>query len=261
LLFVGTNPRISDTNKDLYAEIMRKADSGAGPPPSFHLLAQDVWQGRSYLRFGEPGHHYDLHLAIAERAFPGRLFSSVAAVTELFLCATEDATSLPRTGSTCADLYLDRVARQVQPRVVVAVGAPARKYLAVRRICGGSTFKARIGDSVALVAPVPHPAEWGVKNRMNAYIQWAAEVIGATIRGESTFPRPPRASGGSFTQSQFAAWLIHSNPRLTARELTAELAVAFPPPAYNVGARHGAHYLSKYRTGKLDVPQADPRGL
>lgn len=69
LLFIGTNPRISNSNRELYTEIMRS-------PESFDLLAQDVWRGRSYLRFGEPGHHYDLHIAIARKAIPGRPFAS-----------------------------------------------------------------------------------------------------------------------------------------------------------------------------------------
>lgn len=175
--------------------------------------------------------------------------------------ATEDAKLLPRTGSACADRYFDRVVQQVQPQVVVAVGAPARNYLADRRVGGGIPFEARIGDEVVVVAPVPHPAEWGVKNKMKAYINWAAEVVGVAIRGESEFPLPPQdASADSFTQWQLAAWLIHSNPSLTASQLTAELAVSFPPSAYKVGPRHGAHYLSKFRTGKLQVPESDPRG-
>lgn len=251
LLFIGTNPRISNTNQDLHEEIMQQ-------PDLFHLLAEDVWHGRSYLRFGEPGRHYDLHLAIAEQAFPGRPFSSVAAVTELFLCATKDGGSLPRFGSPCADRYLDQVARHVEPCIVVAVGAPAREYLASRRISGDMPFKARIGDGVVVVAAVPHPASWGKKG-MNEYIEWAAGIIRTTINDGATFRQPPRTHSRGFSQRQLAAWLIHSNPSLTADQLTAQLAVAFPPPAYNVGARHGPHYLSLYRSGNLEIPESDPR--
>ncbi len=251
LLFIGTNPRISNTNQDLFEGIMLK-------PGSFHLLAQDIWHGQSYLRFGEPGRHYDLHLAIAEQAFPGCPFSSVAAVTELFLCATKDGGSLPRFGSPCADRYLDQVARQVEPRVVVAVGAPARNYLASRRTSGDMPFKARIGDGVVVVAAVPHPASWE-KKAMNEYIEWAADIVRTTINGGTTFRQPPRTHSSGFSQRQLAAWLIHSNPSLTADQLTSRLADAFPAPAYNVGARHGPHYLSLYRTGKLEVPESDPR--
>lgn len=252
LLFVGTNPRISNTNRELYATIMRN-------PDSFHLLARDVWNGRSYLRFGEPGRHYDLHLAIADQAFPGRPFSAVAAVTELFLCASVNDQSLPNSGSVCADLYLDQVARQVRPRVVVAIGAKARNYLTGRRTSAGSPFKAQLGDSVVVVAAIPHPAAWGGKGAMNAYIGWAAEVIGVTMSGGLVFPDPPRRAGHSVTQKDLAAWLIHSHPTITAGELTAKLAAAFPPPVYRIGTRHGGHYLSLYRTGKLDVPASDPQ--
>jgi uracil-DNA glycosylase len=251
LLFIGTNPRISNSNQDLYEEIMQR-------PDSFHLLAQDVWRGRSYLRFGEPGRHYDLHLAIAEKAFPGRPFSSVAAVTELFLCSTKDGAALPRSGSPCADRYLAQVVRQVQPSVVVAVGAPARAYLASRRISGSAPFKSWIGDLVVPVAAVPHPASWGKKG-LNEYIQWAADIIRTTVDGGTTFRQPPRIYSRGLGQRQLAAWLIHSDPSLTAEQLTAQLAAAFPPPAYNVGSRHGPHYLSLYRTGKLEVPDSDPR--
>jgi hypothetical protein len=252
LLFVGTNPRISNTNRDLYAKIMRN-------PDLFHQLAQDVWKGRSYLRFGEPGHHYDLHLAIADQAFPSRQFSAVAAVTELFLCATINDETLPNTGSVCADLYLDQVARQVRPRAVVTIGAKARDYLTRRRVSTGIPFKSRLGDSVVVVAAVPHPAAWGGKDAMNAYIDWAAEVIGVTMSGGSVFPGPPRRTGLPFTQRDLAAWLIHSNPTITAGELTAKLAAAFPPPVHKIGTRHGGHYLSLYRTGKLNVPVSNPQ--
>ena len=252
LLFIGTNPRISNTNRQLYVEIMRS-------PESFDLLAQDVWRGRSYLRFGEPGHHYDLHIAIAHKAFPGRSFASVAAVTELFLCATLDGGLLPNAGSKCADLYLDEVARQVGPQVVVAVGAKARDYLVGRRLCTGIPFKAELGEGIVVVVPVPHPAAWGAKSGINAYIEWAAEVIQAATNGSADFPPPPLDLGRPFTQRQLAGWLIHSNPTISAGDLTARLAAAFPPPAYNVGLRHGPHYLSLYRTGKLDVPDSDPR--
>ena len=228
-------------------------------PESFDLLARDVWRGQSYVRFGESGHHYDLHIAIAGKAFPGKPFATVAAVTELFLCATTDEESLPRVGSKCADLYFDEVARQVQPQVVVAVGAKARNYLAGRRLSIGVPFRAQVAESEIVVAPVPHPAAWGAKSGTNAYIDWAAAVIRCAISGAANFPPPPRGLGHPFTQQQLAAWLIHSNPIIDSGELTARLAVAFPPPAYRVGARHGAHYLSLYRTGKLDVPDSDPR--
>src|ERR1039458_1013277 len=69
LLFIVTNPRISNTNRQLYAEIMRS-------PEAFDSLSHDVWRGQSYLHFGEPGHHYDLHSAIARKAFPGQPFAS-----------------------------------------------------------------------------------------------------------------------------------------------------------------------------------------
>lgn len=252
LLFIGTNPRVSSTNRDLFIEIMRDAKA-------FDSLANDVWRGRSYVRFGEPGRHYDLHLAIADKAFPGQPFASVAAVTELFLCASLDAGLLPTRGSKCADLHLDEVARQVCPQVIVTVGAKARGYLTERRISAGTPFKTRIGGRVVVVAAVPHPAAWGGKAPTQSHIDWAAEVTRITVDGGTDFPHPPRDLDRSSTQAQLAAWLIHSNPTIGAGELTRSLAAAFPPPMYKVGPRHGPHYLSLYRTGKLAVPVSDPR--
>ncbi len=252
LLFIGTNPRISTTNRDLYLEIMRD-------PEVFDSLAHDIWRGQSYVRFGEPGRHYDLHVAIADEAFPGHSFASVAAVTELFLCATLDGGLLPARGSKCADLHLDEVVRQVCPQVVVTVGAKARGYLTERRISTGAPFKAQIGGRTVVVASVPHPAAWGAKGWIQAYINWAAEVTRITINGGTNFPQGPRNLDRSFRQAQLAAWLIYSNPTISAVELSGQLSAAFPRPTYKVGPRHGPHYLSLYRTGKLAVPESDPR--
>jgi uracil-DNA glycosylase len=252
LLFVGTNPRISSTNRDLFLEIMRDSEA-------FDLLAKDVWRGSSYLKFGEPGRHYDLHLAIAGKAFPGQPFASVAAVTELFLCASKDAGLLPTNGSKCADLHLDEVVQQICPQVVVTVGARAQGYLSQKRISTGLPFKAQLGGRIVVVAPVPHPAAWGGQAPTRRHIDWAADVTRITIDGGTNFPEPPPNLDRSCTQAQLAAWLIHSNPTIGAGQLTRSLAAAFPPPIYKVGPRHGPHYLSLYRTGKLSVPASDPR--
>ena len=60
------------------------------------------------------------------------------------------------------------------------------------------------------------------------------------------------------TQKIVAAWLIANNPGITGAELTAALAEAFP--ANRVSSRHGPHYLSLSRRGRLpEPPDEDPR--
>jgi uracil-DNA glycosylase len=172
LLFVGMNPRISQSNLDLYGTIMRDADA-------FGALAFDRWKGMPYLRSER---HYKLHLEVARRLFPDSGFSSVAAVTELFFCATENSKRLPLTGSSeCADRFLDRVARQVQPKVVVAIGSPVRRYFERRRVSGTAVcFQARLGDKMVSVVQVPHPAGFGPKTE---YLDRAVEAARSVLAG------------------------------------------------------------------------------
>jgi hypothetical protein len=60
------------------------------------------------------------------------------------------------------------------------------------------------------------------------------------------------------TQRILAAWLITQRPNITHGELTAELRAAFPQCL--VSDRHGKHYLSHARHGRLPEPPAeDPR--
>jgi hypothetical protein len=68
----------------------------------------------------------------------------------------------------------------------------------------------------------------------------------------------PVASGRRPTQKLLAAYLIGQNPVITPQELTAQLAEAFPEAG--VGKRHGPHYLSQSRRGRLpEPPDSDPR--
>jgi hypothetical protein len=70
----------------------------------------------------------------------------------------------------------------------------------------------------------------------------------------------PTASSGSkrMTQRVLAAYLIAQDPDISAKELTEALSEAFPEAV--VGRRHGAHYLSHSRNGRLpEAPATDPR--
>lgn len=64
--------------------------------------------------------------------------------------------------------------------------------------------------------------------------------------------------GSKLTQKILAAWLIKNNPEITGSELELEIMGQFPN--CRVGKRHGNHYLSLSRRGKLpEPPDEDPR--
>jgi uracil-DNA glycosylase len=125
LLFVGINPRVSDSNRDLHSALWHD-------PSAFSELAGNRFQGRTYI--GEQGleRHYAAHVCIAHEVFPDQLFENVGVVTELFFCASESSRGLPVEHSPCAERYFERVLAIVQPQVVFAVGRRVENYL-VRR--------------------------------------------------------------------------------------------------------------------------------
>lgn len=70
--------------------------------------------------------------------------------------------------------------------------------------------------------------------------------------------KPVAVKKKRFTQKLLAAYLISKNPDITAKELTIQLQAAFPN--HDVGNRHGPHYLSLSKQGRLDeAPDRDPR--
>lgn len=68
--------------------------------------------------------------------------------------------------------------------------------------------------------------------------------------------KPTAASHLKMTQKSLAAYLIAQNPEIRKEELTKALKEAFPSARIAEDGRHGAHYLSLSRTGKL--PEATP---
>jgi uracil-DNA glycosylase len=170
LLFIGLNPRRSAGNAWLHDQIM--ADE-----VQFAALAGNRVDGRAYVAVDGPERHYRPHAQIAAAAFPGRSFEEVATVTELFHCATEDGSDLPRAGSPCGDRYLGRVIELVQPRVIVAVGKAAENYLRPRFGARQGSFRVAVGSAKALVVPIPHPAAWGEKAAR--YDEAMLEVVAA----------------------------------------------------------------------------------
>ena len=85
-------------------------------------------------------------------------------------------------------------------------------------------------------------------------------MTGAHIELERTGRRaqPVAQKKRRMTQKILASWLISQNPSMTSSELTALMEGSFP--SAQVGARHGPHYLSLSKSGKLpEAPDTDPR--
>ncbi len=158
VLFVGINPRVSPSNLPLHTALMRDISA-------FQELAANSYRERDYIGPQGQESHYSLHLWIASQLFPGRRFASVAAVTELFFCASESSARLPVEQSPCADKYLGRVLASTRPKLVVAVGSRVANYLAGRFPRQAQYAIAAWGDhGRAPIIPVPHPNSRGEKH-------------------------------------------------------------------------------------------------
>lgn len=84
-------------------------------------------------------------------------------------------------------------------------------------------------------------------------------IGGHVVLARSDRLAKPRASKNrKMTQKVLASWVIAQNPTISADELTSTLKDAFP--SANIGQRHGPHYLSLSRNGRLpEAPDTDPR--
>lgn len=85
-------------------------------------------------------------------------------------------------------------------------------------------------------------------------------MIGRGVRLERTerMAKPTASASRRMTQKILAAFLIADNPEMTGGTLTDLLREAFP--SARIGSRHGPHYLSLSRNGRLpEVPDSDPR--
>ncbi|MCL4179712.1 MAG: hypothetical protein KJ072_18435 [Verrucomicrobia bacterium] len=119
LLFIGINPRRSRSNQTFHDWVMSSRTAFST------LAANRTMDGQPYIARDAVEEHYHCHMIVVEGACgEGKSFESVAAVTELFLCASEDGSKLLASGkSTCAERYLARVINIVKPDVVIAVGS------------------------------------------------------------------------------------------------------------------------------------------
>jgi hypothetical protein len=168
LLFVGINPRVSESNQHLHSALMRDL-------ATFRALAGNRFNGREYIGRRGLERHYATHVRIAEQLFPRKPFHTVAAVTELFFCASQSSRGLRTQPSPCADKYFARVIAAIRPKIVFAVGRPVEDYLALNwddKTGGRFLNWGRTGR--ALVLAIPHPNSFGEKKvKLNAAIDAA----------------------------------------------------------------------------------------
>lgn len=144
-----------------------------------------------------------------------------------------------------------KVARVRPWAVVVAGDLPELERLDPRRVWetpnGTSVvYKRQDGPMIVL---------WSYKSQGEIKVGRGMVVLATDHSAE------PTALTGSkrMTQRILAAFLIAENPQITASELGTALKAAFP--GHTIGRRHGAHYLSHSRCGRLpEAPATDPRG-
>jgi uracil-DNA glycosylase len=213
ILFVGINPRRSESNARLHQDVMRSA-------AAFRTLAGNRVpdaRGRPIRRYIDRHgieRHYDLHVEIVETAFGvSARFEDYAAVTELLLCASASSPPVDLTTSPCAKAFLARTVDQVRPEVIVGVGAAVDEYFrsrATRR--GDLVFRAVIGRHHAWLVPVPHPNARGLSSQTRRFAarttgRWIREILDNGAPSE----RPP------FCGSVAGGWMALSGQAPIAR--------------------------------------------
>jgi hypothetical protein len=139
LLFIAQNPRLTDNYVLDWAMTSKQEFSS--------LAANKDQYSRDYLRsYGldddKPKEDfYRPFIEIATSAYPSKSFDQVAAISDLYLCATppndrNDSTKrLAFTpNSPCADLYFKRVIAQVRPIAIITKGNLPMHYF--RKLVG-----------------------------------------------------------------------------------------------------------------------------
>lgn len=169
VLFVGTNPRVSPSNRALHERILQDRCA-------FDALSRNRVADRTYIGLNGEERHYRRHARLVADVYGEVPFERVAAVSELFLCASESSAALPDDRRRCADRFLARVVAVLRPRVIVAVGVPAEAYLA--QVSRGSAVAEVGGHRVAWVA-ADHPNRRGdIEPSWRAATSFVAERLG-----------------------------------------------------------------------------------
>jgi hypothetical protein len=213
VLFVGINPRRSESNARLHQDVMRSAEA-------FETLAGNRNPDargrpiRGYIDRHGTERHYALHVEIVETAFGVRArFEEHAAVTELLLCASASSPPVDLTTSPCANAFLTRTVDQVRPEVIVGVGAAVDEYFRSRATSRGDlVFRAVIGGHHAWCVPVPHPNARGLSSQTRRFAarttgRWITEILDNGAPSE----RPP------FCGSVAGGWMALSGQAPVAR--------------------------------------------
>ena len=124
ILFVGINPRISETNRWLHERLINSEESFR------NLAGNRLDDGSPYISLNAVERHYHSHMLVVHGVFGSECaFETVAAVTELSLCASTDAPSALQAKSVCAQKHLETSMNIIKPQVVVAVGATVKKHV------------------------------------------------------------------------------------------------------------------------------------
>lgn len=179
ILFVGINPRYSSSNHNLHDTLMTSKQA-------FKDLASNRINDAPYIHpFSDEPHYHD-HLEIIRRVYDdARAFESCAAVTELFLCATETSGELPFPENPCAELFLPKVLNIIQPKVIVAVGSRVLNYFKTKPIKHRSSDEivVSLADHDFPVVKMPHPgytelSESQKRSEINACVLKLRERLG-----------------------------------------------------------------------------------
>ena len=97
------------------------------------------------------------------------------------------------------------------------------------------------------------PVLWSYRQSMEIIVSPLMELTPT-----ESYAKASASGHKTMTQKVFAAWAISRSPDITGKELTALLMETFPN--HNVTTRHGPHYLSLSKNGRLpEAPDDDPR--
>jgi hypothetical protein len=182
LFFVSTNPRRSETNAQILDWAMESLDN-------FQELSRNRYNCAFYT---DTEAFYKIHHRICEAIFPGRRLEDVAIVHELYLCATPKEHGLAWR-SPCAKRFMCRHLNDACPRLVVAFGERAAKFLGCESR-GDSVLSLENGTKVRVIS-LPHPNfrsksnswRWTKERRARAS-QWISRCYKIGISD----PLPPR---------------------------------------------------------------------
>ena len=166
-------------------------------------------------------------------------------------CPLQHGADLPMPGSIHPDVCGNplRVSKMTSGLEIFCGDLCVRDEFDARRVystqSGSSvTYKRVEGDLVVL---------WSYKHGNEIALGAKVQLTRLNRKAQPTVQSKKRK-----TQKVVASWLISQQPDITGSELTELLKEAFP--SHTVSARHGPHYQSLSRKGKLpEPPDEDPR--